>query len=290
MEQLSFLSTQQPRPQGLDHTKMGQQFAHFMSSASTTGDEDKNEWYTPAPYVESAREVMGGIDCDPASNAVANGIVKATLIYTKAENGLSKDWPGRVWANPPWDKSAKWAATLMGRYNYGLVGKSPTTEFTALVGAAQGYNWYTRMLKECYSCLMYDRIAFWSPTFGFDKGLHPKGTTFFYMGPNSEAFMNVFTIWGRVLEPEMTDQERIKQLILGHIQATGRAVVTRHVLCDAFPEGDRRSQGLTRFAFHLTGKTPPALYHEEQLREFCMTHALELIEDPKRDLVTLKKQ
>jgi hypothetical protein len=69
------------------------------SVSCNTGD---NEWYTPARFIDLARKVMGGIDLDPASSDIAQETVQATTYFTKDDDGLSREWAGKVWLNPPY--------------------------------------------------------------------------------------------------------------------------------------------------------------------------------------------
>jgi len=64
----------------------------------------ENEWYTPAEYAEMARDVMGSIDLDPASCEDANKVIQATRYFTKEDDGLTKQWTGNLWVNPPYSR------------------------------------------------------------------------------------------------------------------------------------------------------------------------------------------
>lgn len=59
------------------------------------------DWGSTPLLVESGRLLMGGIDCDPASSARWNRIVKAKEFFTQQQNGLKRRWYGKVWLNPP---------------------------------------------------------------------------------------------------------------------------------------------------------------------------------------------
>lgn len=56
---------------------------------------------TPGYIVEPSRAVMGGIDLDPASTAEANATVRALYYIAPPHDGLTRDWDGRVFLNPP---------------------------------------------------------------------------------------------------------------------------------------------------------------------------------------------
>lgn len=74
-----------------------------MSATETAARHsmDSPEWYTPAVFVEAAREVMGRIDLDPASCEEANQVVNATEYFTEQEDGLKQHWHETVFLNPP---------------------------------------------------------------------------------------------------------------------------------------------------------------------------------------------
>jgi hypothetical protein len=61
-----------------------------------------HEWYTPAKYIETARRVLGQIDLDPASSEMAQRTVRADRYFSERDDGLSQQWQGRVWLNPPY--------------------------------------------------------------------------------------------------------------------------------------------------------------------------------------------
>ena len=77
-------------------------FCEGLAAPHVAENSGENDWHTPDDLLESARKILGGIDLDPASSAVAQERVQATRYFDKSSDGLLQPWEGRVWLNPPY--------------------------------------------------------------------------------------------------------------------------------------------------------------------------------------------
>lgn len=163
------------------------------------------EYYTPPRYIDAAREVLGGIDLDPATCEAAQEWIRATDFYTKDDDGLSKPWFGKVWLNPPYSKEegksnqARWSQRLVQEYKSGHV-----EEAILLVKAALGYKWFEGLWVDWPACFARERLSFIKND-GSDDGQSKQATAFFYLGPDVEKFKRVFKQFGRVIMPEQKE-------------------------------------------------------------------------------------
>jgi hypothetical protein len=155
-----------------------------------TGDD----FYTHSSIIEAAREAMDGIDLDPASHPVANQIVKASVFFGHAENGLVREWWGRVWINPPFSAWADWSEKASEEFRSGRV-----NEMCALASTRSMTAKYIRRLKSwCSAIVIFDgRIPFWGPK----AGTPDEGHVVMYFGKNREKFRDAFRDLGDVFYP-----------------------------------------------------------------------------------------
>lgn len=156
----------------------------------------ENEWYTPAQYIDAARLVLGEIDLDPASSALANKTVRAANIFTAEDSGLQQDWAGRVWMNPPYSRILlpKFVDKFLQEYRADRV-----THGIVLTHAYTDTEWFHKLAKGCrLLCLTRGRISF-EDTSG-NRAAPTQGQAFFYFGDDDKAFTTVFSEIGLVYQ------------------------------------------------------------------------------------------
>lgn len=154
--------------------------------------DDSYDWYTPAEYIEAAREVMGGIDLDPATSEEAQVTVRAGEYYTKHHNGLEHPWVGRVWLNPPYNVPliGQFVDKVVGEYEAGQVESA-----IVLTNNSTDTAWFHKLLAYPV-CLTRGRIRFWS---GEETLATRQGQALFYLGHNKDSFAKVFSQFGEVM-------------------------------------------------------------------------------------------
>lgn len=161
--------------------------------------DDSYEWYTPTEYIDAARRVMGGIDLDPASCAEANKVVGARAFYSLEDDGLTREWRGRVYLNPPYSYPAveQFCQRLVEEHNAGKVKQA-----VVLVNNSTDSAWFHDLARACGAfCLTRGRVRYWGP----NSAQARQGQAFFYLGPERDAFMREFAAFGIVVEVANVD-------------------------------------------------------------------------------------
>ncbi len=157
-----------------------------------------NEWYTPIKYIELVRKVLGAIDLDPASCEYANKTVGATKFFTSENDGLKKNWHGRVFLNPPYGRKliGKFIDKLKTEFVQGHI-----SECIVLINNATETTWFND-ITEIASAVVFThgRIKFNSEIKESKTPL--QGQAFLYIGKNAEKFLEVFQAigWGALIK------------------------------------------------------------------------------------------
>lgn len=173
---------------------------HRPSNAALLSSES-NEWYTPERYVDAARRVMGGIDLDPASCEEANAWIQAKRFFTALDNGLTKEWSGRVWLNCPYGRDdenrsnqAAWSTKLLLEHSLGRVKQAHL-----LVNSATGNRWF-RPLWAFPICFVDHRIKF-RPPMGHGGHQPTHSNVVVYLGIHRERFVKAWGEIGHIVMP-----------------------------------------------------------------------------------------
>lgn len=182
-------------------------FAKLVSEVNDTGDEltqskllklsrgahvgnnsCDNEWYTPEEYIQPFRDMVGGIDVDPASCEFANRQVKAKKFYSIDQDGLTKQWKGNVWLNPPYGSGAvePFIDKLIQEIESGRV-----NHMAVLVNNATETKWFQRLLANVQAvCFLSSRIKFLKPSAETNSPL--QGQVICYIGNEADRFREAY--------------------------------------------------------------------------------------------------
>ena len=162
-----------------------------------TVNSGNNEWYTPAKYIAAVRDVLGEIDLDPASSEAAQKTVQAVKFFSPLDDGLTQEWAGRVWLNPPY------AQPLITNFIEKMVSEWEAQRVTAAIMLTHNYTdtkFFHHAAAACTAiCFTRGRITF-ADTKG-NRCSPTQGQAFFYFGDDIATFIGRFAEIGFVMRP-----------------------------------------------------------------------------------------
>ena len=156
-----------------------------------TANSGEMEWYTPPDIMETVHSVLGDF-LDPASCAAAQETVNASKFFTIEDDGLSREWTGNVFMNPPYERG------LVDQFVGKLVTEKGVKDWVVLVNNATDTAWGQVLLKYGRAvCFVERRVRFLSPD--GEQGAPLQGQMIVGKVADSKRFINAFGEHGTVL-------------------------------------------------------------------------------------------
>lgn len=146
------------------------------------------EWYTPKNIIDVVLAFFDEIDLDPCSNSRDEPNVPARQVFTEADDGLTQDWWGRVYMNPPYgDAIGAWVDKLCAAYDAGQIEAA-----IALVPGRLDTAWFDRLTAYAL-CFVRGRLRF----VGAENSA-PFPSVLVYLGDEVERFRETVRPLGKV--------------------------------------------------------------------------------------------
>ncbi|BDA71722.1 hypothetical protein CAL7716_058880 [Calothrix sp. PCC 7716] len=163
------------------------------SKYSTSNKQGQDGANTPYHIAELVIQVLGAIDLDPCADDAKH--IPARQHYTAADNGLQKEWNGRLFVNPPQECSGLWIEKLIEEIQSNRV-----TEAIALVAAATDTDWLSELLVTQAVCFWRGKIQFLDDDYLLTAPVQ-QPYVLVYWGNNQGRFREVFKDYGTVHLP-----------------------------------------------------------------------------------------
>jgi len=163
-------------------------------------EEGDGDYYTNEVVIAAARHAMGTIDLDPASCRLANSVVRADRFFGALQDGLSEQWSGCIWLNPPFGQWDFWAPKLLSEIQSGRVLQACVLS-PARASTAKQFHDVVRRADAVF--MPNGRIPFWGPK----AGAPDEGHLIYYIGSLVNNFCSAFSPLGTVFVSELHGQQ-----------------------------------------------------------------------------------
>lgn len=161
----------------------------ITEAAKQLYSNESPDWHVPAAIVDAVVTLFTEIDLDPCSNAYgAEANVPAKHHFTAADDGLSRDWNGKIVLKTPYGREiGKWTARLKHEISNGHI-----SEAVVMIPAQVDTRWFNDVGKEGYLwCAVEGGPAPETKTAPFPYAI-------FYIGSRLDEFYHIFKRFGPI--------------------------------------------------------------------------------------------